>query len=57
MNKKNYIAPEVTVVNVDVQCALMSTGSTVGVSNQVYDASSNGAIRSREGSLWDDDME
>jgi hypothetical protein len=57
MNKKNYIAPEVTVVNVDVQCALMSTGSMVGVSNQVYDVSSNGAIRSREGSLWDDDME
>ena len=53
MNKKNYIAPEVTVVNVDVQHTLM-TGSSVNVSNQTYNYTNHGAIRSREG-FWEDE--
>lgn len=56
MNKKNYIVPAVTIVNVNMQYTLMA-GSQVGVSSVEYSEGSNGPIRSRGTSLWDDEEE
>lgn len=55
MNKKNYIVPVVTIVNVNMQHSLLTGSGEVSVTNTEYNESTNGAIRSRSGSIWDDE--
>jgi hypothetical protein len=55
MNKKNYIVPTMTVVNVNMQHTLLTGSGEVGITSTEYDAEENGAIRSRSTSLWDDE--
>lgn len=55
MKKKNYIVPTMTVVNVNMQHTLLAGSGEVGVTSTEYNEGSNGAIRSRGSSLWDDE--
>lgn len=57
MKKKDYIAPAMIIVNVQIEQELLA-GSEVGLSDSEYNSSINGSIRSREsGSFWDDEEE
>lgn len=58
MNKKSaYQTPQTSVIVVRVQHHLLSA-SQIEVTSNTYNATTNGAIRSRRGgSLWDDDEE
>lgn len=56
MKKKNYIAPVVTIVNLNMQHTLLTGSNEVGVSSVEYSEGTNGPIRSRGGSgFWDED--
>lgn len=53
MKKQNYIVPVVSMVNVNMQHTLLA--GSIGVSSTEYDSGTNGPIRSRGGSFWDDE--
>ena len=56
MEKKNYIAPVMTVVTVNTQYQMLA--GSIEVSSTEYNSETNGAIRSRQGdSFWDDEDE
>ena len=57
MKKKHYIVPAVSIVNVNMQQTLLTASGEVGVSSSMYSEGSNGPVRSRGNSFWDDDDE